>query len=191
MAVNAETGIDPVVDRFVIWRVSTNQITNFNATWPRLDGGPIVGGNTDYQYFRKVAGDPPSVDHRFTLATTFATVPTSPTPPEGYPAGTYEASYEITKLSIEDLKIQVETEFQRQVSLLIPATSVPSELAATLDAVVRKQDGAVLTGKQQGKREQAKTIGDKLTQLEVRRDALFASIDANEDYDITAGWVIV
>lgn len=188
MALNETTGIDPVVDRFVIWRVSTSQFTNMNATWPRTDGGALVGANPDYQYFKKVAGTPPDYDHRYTLEAAFGKVLTTPTPAEGLPLGTWEPTYTLTKLSIEDLKAQVETEFQRQVSIAIPATAVPSQLAATLDAVVRKQDGAVLTDKQQGKRDQAKSIGDQLTVLEARRDALLAAIDANEDYDLTIGW---
>ena len=41
MALNTETGIDPVVDRFVIWKVSTSQFINMNATWIRFDGGAV------------------------------------------------------------------------------------------------------------------------------------------------------
>jgi hypothetical protein len=185
MPANPTTGVDPVADRFVIWRESTQQYTNMNATWPRVDGGPIEGGNPDYQYFKKVAGSPPDVDHRFTLTTAFAKVEAAQTPPAGHPAGTYEPQFVLTKLTADELKAQVETEFQRQVSLIIPATHIPSELAATLDAVIRKQDGAVLTDKQDGKRVAVKSIGEKLTQLEARKDELFTAIDFDQDYDIT------
>lgn len=188
MPVNPTTGIDYAVDRFAVYQVSTSTYTALNAPWPRPDGGPIVGGNPDFRYFKKVTGTAPPIDHRFTLTTTWESVNASPAAPEGHPYGTYEQAFAVTKLPIADLKAQVETEFQRQVSLLIPATAVPSELATTLDAVVRKQDGAVLTDKQQGKRTQAKSIGDQLTVLEARRDELLAAIDADEDYDITEGW---
>lgn len=188
MPVNPTTGIDYDVDRFAVYQVSSSQYVNLNAQWPRPDGGPLVGANPDFRYFKKVNGTPPGIDHRFTLTTTWASVNASPAAPEGHPYGTYEQSFVVTKLPVADLKAQVETEFQRQVALVIPATAVPSKLAATLDAVVRKQDGAVLTNKQQGKRTQAKSIGDQLTVLETRRDELLAAIDADEDYDITEGW---
>ena len=190
MAVNTTTGIDPVVDRFVIWRVSTSQFTNMNATWPRTDGGAIVGANPDFQYFKKVAGTPPDYDHRYTLETAFGKVPITPTPAEGLPVGTYEPTYTLTKLSIDELKAQVETEFERQFSVTISLPSISSQLTATMDAVVRKQDGATLTPKQQAKRAKAIVIGDQVAVLEARRDALLTAIDANEDYDLTIGWSV-
>ncbi len=189
MALNTTTGIDPVIDRFVIWRVSTSQFTNMNATWPRTDGGALVGANPDYQYFKKAAGTPPDYDHRYTLTTEFGKVLIAPAPAEGLPVGTYEAAYTLSKLSVEELKAQVETEFERQFQMAIPVTSISTQLAASIDSVVRKQDGAVLTEKQQAKRVQAIAIGDKLAVLEARRDALLAAIDANADYDLTIGWV--
>lgn len=191
MAVNETTGVDPEVDRFAVFQVSASQYVNFNATWPRVDGGPLVGANPDYKYYKKTSTSPPVVDHRFTIATVWDKVDTDPAPPEGHPHGVYTQTHSATKLAIEDLKIQVETEFQRQVEIAIPSTAVPSQLAAQIDAIVRKQDGAALTTRQQSKRETAKTTGDILAQLEVRRDALFAAIDADEDYDITEGWEVV
>lgn len=191
MAVNATTGVDPEVDRFAVYRVSTMQYTNFNATWPRVDGGPLEGASPDYKYYKKTPTTPPVVDHRFTIATVWDKVEADPVAPEGHPSGIYTQTHNATKLPVEDLKIQVETEFQRQVGIAIPATSVPSQLAAQIGAVVRKQDGAVLTPKQEAKRDQAVAVDDILAQLEVRRDALLASIDAGDDYDITEGWEVV
>lgn len=190
MAVNPETGVDYEVDRFAIFRVSTGQYTNLNAQWPRVDGGPIVGGNPDYKYYKKAATPAPDIDHRYTLTSVWDKVDASPTPPEGHPAGVYGVQYIPEKLPLSDLIIQIETEFQRQVGIAIPATSLPSELAAQIDAIVRKQDGAVLTPKQQAKKDNAKTVGDKLTTLEARRDELIASATAGEDYDLTNGWTV-
>lgn len=190
MTRNVTTGIDPEVDRFVIFRTSTNQYTNMNAVWPRVDGGALVGANPDFQYFKKIAGTPPSYDHRYTMETAYNVVPTTPTPAEGLPVGTYEPTFTLSKRTIEELKAQVETEFERQFSLAVPLPSISSQLTATMDAVVRKQDGAVLTPKQQAKRAAAIAIGDKVAVLEARRDALLAAIDADEDYDLTIGWSV-
>lgn len=189
MTLNVTTGIDPAVDRFVIWRVSTSQFTNMNATWPRTDGGAIVGGNPDFQYFKKVTSTPPDYDHRFTLETEFGKVPTTPTPAEGLPVGTYEAVYTLVKLPVEDLKIQVENEFQHQLTLQFPQTNNPAVLIEAADALARKDSGAVLTEEQQAKIDAILGVGDVLSQLRARQAELNAAIDADEDYDITIGWV--
>ena len=189
MALNTETGIDPVVDRFVIWRVSTSQFTNMNATWPRTDGAAIVGGNPDFQYFKKVTSTPPDYDHRFTLTTEFGKVPTTPTPAEGLPIGTYEAVYTLEKLPVEDLKLQVENEFQHQLQLQFPQTNNPAVLIEAADALARKDSGAVLTEAQQAKIDAIVGVGDVLSMLRARQAELNAAIDADEDYDITIGWV--
>lgn len=189
MTLNTETGIDPVVDRFVIWQVSTSQFTNMNATWPRTDGGAIVGGNTDFQYFKKVTSTPPDYDHRFTLETEFGKVLATPSPSEGLPVGTYEAAYTLNKLPSADLKLQVENEFQHQLQLQFPQTNNPAVLIEAADALARKDSGAVLTDEQQAKIDAILGVGDVLSQLRSRQAELNASIDADEDYDITTGWV--
>jgi hypothetical protein len=189
MALNETTGIDPVTDRFVIWRVSTSQFTNMNATWPRTDGGAIVGANPDFQYFKKVAGTSPDYDHRYTLTTEFGKVLTTPAPAEGLPVGTYEATYTLVKLPVEDLKLQVENEFQHQLTLQFPQTNNPAVLIEAADALARKDSGAVLTEAQQAKIDAIVGVGDVLAMLRSRQAALNAAIDADEDYDITIGWV--
>lgn len=190
MALNATTGIDPVVDRFVIWRVSTSQFTNMNATWPRTDGGAIVGGNPDFQYFKKVTSTPPDYDHRFTLDTTFGKVLTTPTPAEGLPAGTYEATYELTRLPAEDLKRQVRDEFNLRFAARFPQANSTAELAEVADALARRDAGLTLTTSQQAILDAMLGVGDFLSQLRARQSALDASIDANENYDITVGWPV-
>jgi len=189
MALNETTGIDPSVDRFEIWKPSTSQFINMNATWPRFDGGPLSPPPADQQYFKKVAGTPPDYDHRYTLTTEFGRVPITPTPADGLPQGTYEATYTLVKLPIEDLKLQVETEFQHQLQLQFPQTNNPAVLIEAADALARKDSGAVLTAAQQAKIGAIVGVGDVLAMLRARQTALNAAIDADEDYDITIGWV--
>ena len=181
MALNPTTGIDPEIDRFVIWRPSTSQYTNMNATWPRTDGGQIVGANPDFEYYKKVESSQPDVDHRYRVTSEYGKTAITPTPAVGLPQGTYSAQHSVTKRDIAELKAQVETEFERQFSLSVSLPSISSQLTATMDAVVRKQNGATLTPKQQAKRDAAVAIGDKVAKLEARRDALLAAIDADQD----------
>jgi len=190
MALNPTTGIEAVVDRFVIWRVSTSQFTNMNATWPRTDGGAIVGGNPDFQYLKKVASTPPDYDHRFTLETEYVKVLTTPTPAEGLPVGTYEAVYNLVKLPVEDLKRQVLDEFNKQFAMRFPQANSTAELAEVADALARRDAGLSLTESQQAILDAMLGVGDFLSQLRARQTELNAAIDADEDYDITAGWVV-
>jgi len=189
MALNTETGIDPVVDRFVIWKVSTSQFINMNATWIRFDGGAVDPPNPDLEYYKKASSTPPDYDHRFTLETTFGKVPYVPAALPGLPVGTYEPVYNLVKLPVEDLKAQVETEFQHQLQLQFPQTSNPAVLIEAADALARKDSGAVLTEEQQAKIDAILGVGDVLSQLRARQAELNAAIDADEDYDITTGWV--
>lgn len=190
MAVNPATGIDPAVDRFMLYRMSTSQIINMNAAWPRTDGGPLVGANPDMRYFKRVASARPEVDHRYTVTTTWTIYEVDPLPDASLPAGEYRESHEPVKLSNDELKAQIETEFQRQVALQFPSSQNPALLLQAADVIVRKQSGATLTEAQQAVLDAITPIGDALTQLVARRDALIASVDSNEDYDITEGWLV-
>lgn len=186
--INPTTGIDAAVDRFVIFRVSTNQITNMNATWPRTDGGPLVGANPDFRYFKKVNSTPPDIDHRYTLTTTTGMVNATPAAAEGHPYGNYETIYEPVKLPVADLKRQVLDETKRQFSMRFPQADSIMELSEVADALSRRDAGLSLTTAQQAILGNMLGVGDFVSQLRARQAALNAAIDADEDYDITAGW---
>lgn len=190
MAVNETTGIDPEVDRFAIYRVSTQQYTNLNAVWPRVDGGPLVGANPDYKYYKRTTTERPDVDHRFTVATAWDKVDADPAAPEGHPAGIYTQTHEPTKLPVADLLKQIETEFQRQLLIQFPATADPAVLIMAADALARKQNGAVLTDEQQGALDSITSTGDYVAQLLAIKAEKDAAAEADEDYDIT-DWPVV
>lgn len=185
MAVNPTTGIDPTVDRFVIWRVTSQQYTNMNASWPRVDGGQLVGANPDFEYYKKVDRTPPDIDHRYTLTTTFGRVETTPKPAVGLPQGTYEAQFELVKLPLPDLIAQIETEYQRQVRLQFPETENPSTIINIGGILIKQQAGAVLTQAEQTSLSAFIGVRDKIAQLAVRRAELVAAATANQDYDLT------
>ena len=185
MAVNPITGIDAAVDRFVIFRVSTNQITNMNATWPRTDGGPLVGANPDFRYFKKVVSTPPDIDHRYTLTTTTGMVNATPAAPEGHPFGTWETIYEPVRLPLEDLIAQIETEYQRQVRLQFPETENPSTIVNVGGILIKQQQGAVLTTEETATLARFVAVRDNLVQLAERREEFVAAATADQDYDLT------
>lgn len=185
MTLNATTGIDYDVDRFVIWRVSTSQYTNMNALWPRVDGGEVVGANPDFQYFKKVAGTPPDPDHRFVMTTAFNTVPIDPAPAAGLPQGTYEPTFTLTKLPLADLLAQIETAFQQQVRIQFPDTENPSTLVLAAKAIAKKQAGAALTQAEVDLLATVTATGDKVTRLLARKLELDAAATADADYDLT------
>lgn len=185
MARNETTGIDPVVDRFVIWRPSSQQYTNMNATWPRFDGGQIQGANPDFQYYKKVEGDRPDADHRFTVSSVFGRVPADPVPANGLPQGTYEPVYTLTKLPLEDLLAQIETAFQQQVRQQFPDTDNPSTLILAAKAIAKKQAGATLTTEENAILSTVTSVGDAVAQLATRRQELIDAATADEDYDLT------
>lgn len=190
MALNPTTGIDPEVDRFVIYRTSASQYTNMNATWPRVDGGPLVGANPDFRYYKKVSVEAPDVDHRFTTTTTYGKTDTAPAPAEGLPVGTYSAVYDLVKLPVEDLKRQVLDETKRQFSMKFPQTDSIMELSEVADALSRRDAGLSLTTTQQSILNNMLGVGDFVSQLRARQAELNAAIDADEDYDILAGWPV-
>jgi hypothetical protein len=146
MSVNEITVIDRDVDRFVVFLPGQSNSVNQNAQWPRLDGGPINGGFTNGDlYYKKVSVDPPQYDHRYSLNTTFGKVDTVPTPPPGYPVGTWQASYELVLRPLETLLDQIETAFQSEVRKQFPDTENPATLLLAAKALAKRQTGAVLT----------------------------------------------
>lgn len=183
MALNTTTGIDPTIDRFVIKVLSTGQIINLTATWPRTDGGAIQGGNPDYQYFKKQDGSQPQIDHRYSLAETTAFTLTTPAPAEGLPVGTYGITYTPMKRPLETLLIQIETEFQRQVRIQFPDTENPATLLLAAKALAKRQTGAVMTDDEAASLAAVTSVGDAVDQLVARRQELIAAATADEDYD--------
>lgn len=185
MALNPTTGIDPVVDRFAIKVLSSGQIINLNATWPRTDGGAIQGGNPDYQYFKKQNGEQPQIDHRYSLEETTAFTLTTPAPAEGLPVGTYGSTYTPVKRPLETLLAQIESEFQRQVRLQFPDTENPATLLLAAKALAKRQTGAVLTSEETASLNAVAAVGDAVDQLVTRKAELIAAATTGDDYDLT------
>jgi hypothetical protein len=189
MTVNATTGINPLTDRFAIWRVSTESYINLNATWPRVDGGPLVGANPDLKYYKRVNSEAPDADHRFTVNSSWGRVEADPVPPEGHPSGTYTQVFDIVRLPVADLKLQVDAEFQRQVRLQFPDSENPATIIEAAGVIARKQAGSPITEAQQDLLDGFIGMEDQISYMRARQVALYAAIDADEDYDITEGWV--
>lgn len=189
MAVNPTTGIDPTVDRFAIFRVSTESYINMNAVWPRVDGGPLVGANPDLKYYKRVNSDAPDADHRFTVESTWGKVEADPVPPEGHPSGVYTQTFETVRRPVDELKLQVDAEFQRQVRLQFPDSENPATIIEAAGVIARKQAGSPVSAAQQALLDSFVGMEDQISYMRARQVALYAAIDANEDYDITDGWV--
>jgi hypothetical protein len=188
MSTNPQTGIDPTIDRFAIFRTSTQSFINLNAVWPRTDGGPLVGANPDLKYYKRVTAQAPDADHRFTVEATWGKVDTEPTPPEGYPSGIYTQSFETIRRPVDELKLQVDSEFQRQVRLQFPDSENPATIIEAAGVIARKQAGSPVSPSQQAILDSFVGMEDQISYMRHRQIALYAAIDADEDYDITIGW---
>lgn len=190
MAANPTTGIDAAVDRFAIYSVSGENFINLNATWPRPDGAALVGANPDLAYYKRVSSTVPDVDHRYTVETAWGRVDDSPAkdPADGLPVGEYRQQHTAEKLPVDDLKLQVDSEFQRQVRLQYPDVENPSKMIEAAGVLARKQAGGVLTDAQEALLTSFIGLEDAISQMRERQNELYAAIDADEDYDITEGW---
>jgi hypothetical protein len=190
MPQNPGTGVDPVVDRFVVKLQSNGQVINLNATWPRGDGGAIVGANPDYQYFKKLNPDQPPLDHRFELVTTYAYATITPPPAAGLPVGTYSPVYTVVRRELNELLAQIESAYQEQVRIQFPETENPSTIIQVGGILIKQQSGAVLTAAEVTIRNAFVLIKDKVQQLADRRAELMALARADKDYDLTL-WPIL
>jgi hypothetical protein len=191
MALNPDTGIDFDTDRFVLKQISTGQLVNLNATWPRTDGAALAGANPDFAYYKRVSSERPDVDHRFTISSTSSPVDFDPAvdPAGGLPVGEFVETHEAVKLPNDVLKTQVETAFQEELRQRFPQTADPAVLIEAGGALARKSDGAQLTSVQEASVTAMKGIEDAVRQLRARQEELNAAIDAGEDYDIE-DWTI-
>lgn len=185
MTLNVITGIDQEVDRFVIKLASTGGIINYNAHWPRLDGGAVSGGNPDYKYYKRVANDPPQIDHRYELQSEDVFTDITPAPAEGLPVGTFGAVYTPVKLDTNTLLAQIESEYQRQVRLQFPETENPSTIIQVGGILIKQQAGAVVTSAEEALIVAFVATKDKIAQLATRRGELMTAAEADEDYDLT------
>jgi len=190
MALNAATGIDAQVDRFVIKQASTGAIINYSASWPRGDGGAIQGGNPDLKYYKRVANEPPDIDHRYELQNEDVFTDTTPAPAEGLPVGTFGTVYTPVKLELNTLLAQIETAFQQQVRQQFPDTENPATLLLAAKALAKRQTGGVLTEDEEASLSAVTLVGDKVDQLVARRQELMDAAEADQDYDLTV-WPVL
>src|SRR6056297_2525937 len=189
VTVNPETGIDADVDRFVVFPAGSDVSSHNNATWPRFDGGPISGGFVNGEkWYKKVESTPPTSDHRYTRTTTWGRVEADPAAASDYPAGTWEATHAVVRRPAEELKLQVDAEFQRQVRMTFPDSENPATIIEAAGVIARKQAGSPITTEQQTLLDSFIGMEDVIQTMRARQLALYAAIDADEDYDQTTGW---
>ena len=148
-----------------------------------------MGANPDLKYYKRVNSEAPDADHRFTVNSSWGRVEADPVPPEGHPSGTYTQVFEIVRLPVADLKLQIDAEFQRQVRLQFPDSENPATIIEAAGVIARKQAGSPITEAQQALLDGFIGMEDQIACMRQRQIALYAAIDADEDYDITEGWV--
>jgi hypothetical protein len=187
MAVNELTGIDRDKDRFVVFLPGQENSTKTNEIWPRLDGGPVNGGFVNGEmYYKKVHIDPPPYDHRYSLVTTHGKVETEPTPPAGYPVGTWRPFYELELRPLETQLAHIDTEFQYELQRRYPQVADLSTYILAADIITKKQNGGVLTTEEQATLDAINVVGDGVRLMADRRAEMKAAATAGEDYDVTA-----
>lgn len=190
MPVNETTGIDPEVDRFVVFMPGQVNSTAQNEPWPRFDGGPVNGGWPDgRKYYKKMPENPPPIDHRYSRVAEWGRVEADPEPPIGYPAGTWEASYTLVQRPVEELKLQIDAEFQRQVRLQFPDSENPATIIEAAGVIARKQAGSPITTEQQALLDSFIGMEDRIQFMRARQLELYAAAENGDDYDQSTGWV--
>lgn len=183
---NPQTGIDFESDRFVIRKDGV--LTNMNAQWGRLDGGPMVGGlPAGEEWFIKRAPDDEErakYDHRYAINSEWSCVPYDPPSALGYPTGEYSERVTGIMRPPAELKLQVDTEKMAANECVYPPADKDASAALLADALSRATkdavDLAVIA------RHNARLAA--MRQNEARALALYADIDAGRTYDILAGW---
>lgn len=191
MAVNPNTGIDPEVDRFVVFNTAQQTRTSENAKWPRTDGEAVGGGTGVDKYYKKINTPAPTYDHRFYLVSEWGALtdydPVVETS-EGLPVGTTTLVHTVTKYDNETLKRQVDDEFQRQVRLQFSDVDNPARLVEAAGVLARKQAGGTLTTEQKALLDSFVGFEDAVRQMRARVTELYSAIENNETYLITEGW---
>lgn len=190
MTVNIETGIDRDADRFVIKLASTNAIINYNAQWPRLDGGVFAGMNPDHKYYKRVANDPPQIDHRYELQSEDVFTDLSPAPGEGLPVGTFGTVYTPVKLPLNTLLAQIQTAFTNEVAKQLPDIGDQAILRQAAKALAKRQSDAVLSADEEALLVNVVVAGDKVDLLAARRDQYMTAAENDQDYDLTV-WPVL
>ena len=188
MSVNPITGVDVVNDRFVVQRISDGVLTTFHAIWPRPDGGPRTTNPPTTRYYKRVMAEPIAHDHRFATVVTETIVNADPPAEFGHPDGIYLISSLPVRRSDAELKLQVDAEFQRQVRLTFPDSENPATIIEAAGVIARKQAGTPITEAQQALLDGFIGMEDVISYMRQRQVALYAAIDADEDYDLTIGW---
>lgn len=185
MPAHPDTGVDPVVDRFAVWREDLQKYTDFFGVWPNTTGEPVEGQSANLKRYKRTETEEPEHDHRFYVSTEWAKVDADPVPPSGHPAGQYLQIHTLVQRPVETLKAQVESAFQAEVRKQFPDTENPSTLVLAAKALAKKQTGAVLTTDEQATLDAVTATGDAVGQLLARKLEFDAAIDADEDYDLT------
>ena len=110
---------------------------------------------------------------------------TVPTPPLGYPVGTWQPSYELELRPLETQLAQIDTEFQAELQRRYPQVADLSTYILAADIITKKQNGGTLTSEEQSTLDAINAIGDDVRLMSQRRAEMKAAATAGEDYDIS------
>ena len=172
-----------------MYSLSQSRIVRDNVTWPKIDGSPAEGVSEDIVYYRREIDDYPTVDPRFVVTSEWVLSDFSPLVPhsEGLPVGTYTLTHTATKRPPAVLKQQVDARFARELTEAFPDSANPALVIEATAALVQLQTGSITT-EQQAKLDAFAAMDAAIGVMRARVAALYAAIDADEDYDITTGW---
>lgn len=167
--------------RWAVLELSTGQIISRNKVWPRADGGPIVGLDPDFVYLLHVNDSQPDYDSRLYSLT-----------------GTETPDAEANELRLgwatekrptdEQIAAAENVEAQKNFTMFrLEREAIETRLMVTA-LIQHAVDGQLLPQKV---RNMASAYVEKGVRIHKNRDrlkAIVASINANEEPDLDAGW---
>jgi len=172
--------VDTENTRWSVLQLSTGEIVGRNKTWPRADGGEIVGLDPDYVYLLQVEAARPDYDSRLYSLVGTETVDAD--------ANEIRKTWETVKRPTEEQVIAAENVEAQELAKHISLEREAMETRLMVGAILNYIDGLQMPTKVQAAADEYKAKAIKLWKNRDRLEAIIAAIEAGEEPDLDAGW---
>jgi len=140
--------------KYIVYRVSTQEIIKDNAIYPVAGGGEIPGLDTDYIYLEKIEGARPDYDGRIFRITQ--------TEQANIEDGEWTVSYATEKRQVEEINLAIENEEQNANNQLLPNDKLLKMLLLSIGVLFRQSDSATLNKKEKAIKTRALSLATKV-----------------------------
>lgn len=168
--------------KFVVYRISTQEIIKRNAPWPNGNGDPLAPGSydPDYVYLEMKKGSVPNYDPRYFVLITTET--------PDIPNEEWNITYSTQKREALEIGVAIDNIEASKRESILPQEQINFYLLLAVATLFRRIDGLQLTQKEIALKDMIISKAIKVWNNRDRLDLIKSQIQSGQEPDLDEGW---